>query len=152
MAVVGSDPTKTIPQPLVPVPVIVLVPKVGAPDIVMVLVSTAGVHASPTPPGSSVVSVKVIVWAAAPAGILNVTPLGFAVGPAEGVNVPTVPLLVHVPVDAPPPIVDPVKVTVCALADWQTVTSGPASTVAAVSIVAVTAVLVETQVPFLVSA
>ena len=113
MAVVGSDPTKTIPQPLVPVPVIVLVPKVGAPDIVMVLVSAAAVHA---PAGSSVVSVKVIVWAAAPAGILNVTPLGFAVGPA-GVNVPTVPLLVQVPVEALPPIVDPVKVTVCALAD-----------------------------------
>ena len=116
MAVLGSDPMKLIPQPLLPVPVIVLVPKVGAPDIVMVLVSTAGVHASPTPPGSSVVSVKVIVWAAAPAGILNVTPLGFAVGPA-GVNVPTVPLLVQVPVEALPPIVDPVKVTVCALAD-----------------------------------
>ena len=148
-AVLGSDPMKLIPQPLLPVPVIVLVPKVGAPDIVMVLVSAAAVHA---PAGSSVVSVKVIVWAAVPAGILNVTPLGFAVGPAEGVNDPITGFLVQVPVDAPPPIVDPVKVTVCALADWQTVTSGPASTVGAVRMVAVTDVLVETQVPFLASA
>ena len=57
----GSDPTKVIPQPLCEVPVMVFVPTVGAPTIVIVLVSVAGVHGSPTPPGSSVVSVKVMV-------------------------------------------------------------------------------------------
>ena len=150
---VGSDPTKVTPQPLVPVAVIVFVPKMGAPDIVMVLVSAAGVHASPTPPGSSVVSVKVIVWAGVPAGMLNTTVPGVVVGIAAGVNDPIAGVLVQVAFDAPPPKVAPLKVTVCAIADWHTTTSGPASTVAGVLIVAVTAVLVgEIQEPILLCA
>ena len=100
------------PQPLVAVEVIVLVPKTGAPDIVIVRVSTAGVHASPTPPGSSVVSVKVMVWGAAFAGILNITVPGVVVGIAAGLNDPIAGDLVHVAFDAPPPKVAPLNVTV----------------------------------------
>ena len=84
--------------------------------------------------------------------MLYTTVPGVVVGIAAGVNDPITGLTVQVAFDAPPPNVAPVRVTVCALADWQTTTSGPASTVAGVLIVAVTGVLAETQVPFLDSA